>query len=286
MRDLDGKVATITGAASGIGLATVRALGREGMSVVMADANETALQEAAESCAADGLTVRAVTTDVSDANAVRRLADVTYDMFGAVHVLHLNAGIGGGAASLSDEKVAPWQQVLGINLLGVVWGIKAFLPRMKQADQEAVILATSSGAGAEGTAFRSPGYAATKLAVVSVMESLYGALRADHSPVRAAIVFPPLTATGLGGNPANMKFVEQFLQSEGVPATLVEPESVAEMIVDGIKRGRFFIRMGREENKAFFNDSQAPEFFDWNDRVIRGRAEAQLTYGTPDDYLW
>jgi NAD(P)-dependent dehydrogenase (short-subunit alcohol dehydrogenase family) len=286
MKELAGKVTVITGAASGIGLATVRALGREGMKVVMADVNETRLQEAADACLADGLTVHPVATDVSDFNAVRHLADVSYDTFGAVHVLHLNAGVAGGTASLFDEDTSSWHQVLGVNLLGVVWGIKAFLPRMKEANEEAVILATSSGAGAEGTAFRSTAYAATKLAVVSVMESLYGILQADQSPIRAGVVFPPLTATRLSGDPANMKSVEQLLQSQGVPAVLVEPEPVAEMILDGIKRNRFFIRMGTEENKKIFNGSQPPEHFDWNARMIRGRAEAQLADATPDEYLW
>jgi NAD(P)-dependent dehydrogenase (short-subunit alcohol dehydrogenase family) len=286
MKDLDGKVAVITGAAGGIGLATVRALGREGVKVVMADLDEARLREAADACLADGLTVHPVPADVSDFSAVRHLADVSYDTFGAVHVLHLNAGIGAGAANLLDEDTPSWHQVVGVNLLSVVWGIKAFLPRMKQAAQEAVILATSSGAGAEGTSYRSPGYAATKLAVVSVMESLYGSLRDERSPIRVGIAFPPLTATRLSGDPANMKFVEQFLQSQGVPAVVVEPEPVAEMIVDGIKRDRFFIRMGTEENKRIFNGSQPPEYFEWSERVIRGRAQAQLTDGTPDGYLW
>jgi NADP-dependent 3-hydroxy acid dehydrogenase YdfG len=281
MKGLARKVAVVTGAASGIGLATARALGREGMSVVMADVNAEALQEAAAGCTADGLHIWPVATDVSDYAAVRHLADVTYDEFGAVHVLHLNAGIGGAAANLVDEDPEAWRRVLGTNLLGVVWGIKAFLPRMKQANQDSMILATSSGAGAEGTSFGSPGYAA------SVMESLYGNLQAEESPVSAAIVFPPLTATGLAGeDPANMKFVEQYLNSTGVPAVLVEAASVAEMIVDGIKRGRFFIRMGPEENKRFFGNSHPAEFFDWNDRMIQGRSRAQLTDGIPVDYLW
>jgi NAD(P)-dependent dehydrogenase (short-subunit alcohol dehydrogenase family) len=286
MKELAGKVAIITGSASGIGLATVRALGREGMKVVMADVNETLLQEAADACLADGLTVHPVTTDVSDFNAVRHLADVTYDTFGAVHVLHLNAGIASGA-NLFDEDTSSWRRIIDINLLGVVWGIKAFLPRMKQADQEAVILATSSGAGAEGTSFRSTAYAATKLAVVSVMESLYGFLREEQSPIHAGVVFPPLTATRLGGgDPANMKHVEQLLRSQGVPAVLMEPEQVAGLILDGIKRDRFFIRVGAEENKRIFNGSQSQEYFDWNARMIRGRAEAQLADGKPDEYLW
>jgi hypothetical protein len=86
--------------------------------------------------------------------------------------------------------------------------------------------------------------------------------------------------------PANMKGVEEFLQSQGVPTALVEPEPVADMIVDGIKRDRFFIRMGRDEDRRLFDSSQPLEFFEWNERMIRGRAEAQLTEGTPDKYLW
>jgi len=285
MKELAGKVAVITGAASGIGLATVRALGHEGMSVIMADVNEAALKEAADGCTADGLTVRPFATDVSDFTAMQRLADASYDAFGAVHLLHLNAGIGGGV-SLFDAETANWDRIIGVNLLGVVWGIKAFVPRMREVGAEALILATSSGAGAEGNSYRSVGYAATKLAVVSVMESLYGSLAAEKSPVSAAIVFPPLTATSLNGAPANMKFVEQFLQSEGVPAMLVKPEQVASMIVDGIKRGRFFIRMGEEENTRFYEGSHGAEFFAWSERVITGRSRAQLSDGDPHDYLW
>jgi len=133
MKDLDGKVAVITGAAGGIGLATARAFGREGVKVVMVDLDEARLREAADACRAEGLTVHPVPTDVSDFAAVRHLADVTYDTFGAVHVLHLNAGIGTGAANLLDGDTASWEQVVNVNLLSVVWGIKAFLPRMKEA---------------------------------------------------------------------------------------------------------------------------------------------------------
>jgi NAD(P)-dependent dehydrogenase (short-subunit alcohol dehydrogenase family) len=285
MQDLNGKVAVITGAASGIGLAMVRALGAEGAKAVMADVNESALQASAEACREAGLTVLPVLTDVCDFASVKHLADAAYDEFGAVHLLHLNAGIG-GRASLADDDTASWENVIGVNLLGVVWGIKAFLPRMKEAGQEALILATSSGAGAEGTSYRSTGYAATKIAVVSVMESLYGVLRDEQSPVRAGLVFPPLTATGLNGDPANMKFVEQYLQSQGVPTAVVDPEPVAAMIVDGIKRGRFFIRMGAAEDEKFFGGSQPADFFGWNERMIRGRAEAQLADGDPGKYLW
>jgi hypothetical protein len=84
----------------------------------------------------------------------------------------------------------------------------------------------------------------------------------------------------------DMQSVEQYLQSQGVPTALVEPGPVAAMIVDGIKRGRFFIRMGRDDDQQFFGGSQPADFFAWNERMIRGRAEAQLTDGAPGAYLW
>ena len=176
--------------------------------------------------------------------------------------------------------------MVGVNLLGVVWGIKAFIRRMIESGEEGLVLATSSGAGAEGTIYMSAAYAPTKNAVVSIMECLYGQLRDQESQVRVGIVFPPLTATSLSGDPETMKLVESHLQSTGVPAVLVQPDEVAKMIVDGIERGRFFIRTGREENDAFFGGAHSAEFFAWRERMVRGRADAQLSDGTPDHYLW
>jgi short-subunit dehydrogenase len=175
---------------------------------------------------------------------------------------------------------------VGVNFYGVVWGIKAFVPRMVERGEEGVVLATSSGSGTEGTTYSTPGYSATKAAVLSVMECLYGQLRDRGSNVRVGVVFPPLTATNLAGNPENMKAVEAQLKSTGVDVTLVEPEAVAEMILDGIRRGRFFIRAGRAENAAFFDSRITAGFLDWNARVVRARADAQLADGTPDTYIW
>lgn len=286
MDQLDGKVAVVTGAGSGIGLATSRLLAREGVKVVLADIDQSRLDEAVSAARAEGLEVTGVRTDVSSFDSVRTLADAAYDTYGAVHIAHFNAGIAAGA-SLFDDDTAQWEQAVGVNLLSVVWGIKAFVPRMQAGGQEGLVLATSSGAGAEGTSYNSNAYAATKAAVVSVMECLYGQLRDQQSKVEAAIVFPPLTATHLAGEPENMKFIEEFLQSQGVPAALVEPESVGAMVVDGIKRGRFFIRPGAEQSKAFFDGLITDDYLDWNERIIRGRGEAQVAAdGRPDGYLW
>jgi len=285
VRDLDGKVAVITGAGGGIGLATGRLLARQGMRVVLADINEPRLEAAGAACRDDGLDVLTVPTDVSSFASMQRLADAAYGAFGGVHVLHLNAGIGSGA-SLFDDRTDNWEAAVGVNYLGVVWGIKAFVPRMVEAGEEAVVLATSSGAGAEGTAYTTPAYSSTKVAVLSVMECVYGQLRERGSNVRSGVVFPPLTATNLAGTPENMKAVEAQLKASGVDATLVAPEAVAAMVLDGITRSRFFIRAGEAENGAFYGGRISAGFRDWNARVVRARAEAQLSDGGPDAYLW
>jgi NAD(P)-dependent dehydrogenase (short-subunit alcohol dehydrogenase family) len=285
VKDLDGKVAVVTGGGSGIGRATGALLARQGMKVVLADVDAGRLDATVAECRAESLDVMAVTTDVSDFQSMQALAAAAYDVHGAVHLVHLNAGIGGGG-SFFDDVTDDWQRVIGVNLLGVIWGIKAFVPRMLEAGEEGCILATSSGAGAEGTAYNSGSYAATKIAVVSIMESLYGQLRDRGSRLEAALVFPPLTASNLAGDPATMKMVESHMQSQGLPVTMVEPEQVAAMVLDGVRRGRFFIRAGPAESKAFYDGRITEEYFEWSDRVLRGRAEAQLADSTPEAYLW
>jgi NAD(P)-dependent dehydrogenase (short-subunit alcohol dehydrogenase family) len=255
------------------------------MRVVLADMNAERLDARVTEQRAAGGEVIGVVTDVADFASVQALADAAYDAFGAVHVLHLNAGIGGGG-SLFDDVTADWERVLGVNLKGVIWGIKAFVSRMMDGGDEGFVVATSSGAGAEGTSYKTASYAATKMAVVSIMECLHGQLRDKGSCVRAGVVFPPLAATNLGGSPEVMKGVETMLRSEGVPATLVQPEAVAKLVLDGIRRECFFFRVGARENKECFDGAITDEFFDWNERMIRGRAEAVLTDGLPDEYLW
>ncbi len=191
MDTLQGKIAVITGGAGGIGLATGRLLGQQGMNVVLVDVNESRLAEAAELCREESLDVSTFVADVSDYSAVKSVADTIFARHGTVHFLHLNAGIGGGG-SLFDDVTENWERVIGVNLKGVVWGIKAFVPRMVDAGESGYVIATSSGAGAEGTSYQNPSYASTKNAVVSIMECLYGQLRDKSSLVRAGILFPPV----------------------------------------------------------------------------------------------
>jgi NAD(P)-dependent dehydrogenase (short-subunit alcohol dehydrogenase family) len=285
VKDLSEKVAVVTGGGSGIGAATGRLLGELGMRVVLADVDPERLDARVAEQRAVGIDVIGVVTNVADFESVQALADATYDAYGAVHVLHLNAGIGGGG-SLFDDVTADWERVLGVNLKGVIWGIKAFVARMIDGGDEGFIVATSSGAGAEGTSYKTASYAATKLAVVSIMECLHGQLRDKGARLRAGVVFPPLAATNLSGSPEAMKGVEAMLRSGGVPATLVPPEGVAKLVLDGIRRDRFFFRVGARENEQCFAGAISDEFLEWNERMIRGRADAVLADGVPDGYLW
>ncbi|MEB4209772.1 SDR family NAD(P)-dependent oxidoreductase [Mycobacterium sp. 94-17] len=288
MEQFEGRVAVITGAGSGIGLAVSRAFGKAGAKVVMADVIEERLTESAAALTDEGLTVHPVVTDVADFDAVQRLADEAYDRFGEVHVVHLNAGVG-VPAFYSDTPPELWNQIIGVNLFGVVWGILAFLPRMSASDIDAgIIVATSSGAGAEGTNCMTPGYSATKIAVLSLMESLFGTLRDQKSKIRAAVLMPPLTDTKLAGDfPGAMQFVEDLVKNQqGIPTALVGPEPVAQMLLDGIRTNRFFIRVDTQRDKQFFGGSQPVEQFAWAEQMIRGRAEAMLSDGDPSSYAY
>jgi NAD(P)-dependent dehydrogenase (short-subunit alcohol dehydrogenase family) len=285
MEDFRGKVAVVTGGGSGIGRATGRLLAEQGMKVVLADVNQARLDEAVAEDRDASLEVTGVHTDVADFDSMARLAAQAYDLYGAVHVLHLNAGIGGGG-SLFDDVTADWERVIGVNLKGVIWGVKAFVPRMIAGGEDGHVLATSSGAGTDGTAYQTAGYSATKAGVLSVMEALYGQLKERGSNLKVGVVFPPLTASNLAGDRQTMVLVESGLRSRGVPATLVEPEEVAAMVLDGLRRERFFIRAGRQESKAIYSGKITEEYFEWNEPIIRGRAEAQLADGSPDAYIW
>jgi len=286
VKDLDDKVAVITGAGSGIGRATARLFAQSGMRVVLADIDKQALDAAVDGIRSGGHQATGVVTDVADFASMQQLAASAYAEYGVVHIVHLNAGIASGA-SLFDDATEDWDRIVGVNLSGVIWGVKAFIQRMVDSEVDGYVIATSSGAGTEGTTYHTPSYAATKIAVLSIMESLYGQLRDRQSRIRAGVLLPPLAATNLSGSPEIMKQVESLLRSRGVPATLIEPEQVAEVVLDGIKRDRFYFRVGPEESDRFFGGKVSEGgFFEWNERVIRARAEEYLSNGRPDPYLW
>jgi NAD(P)-dependent dehydrogenase (short-subunit alcohol dehydrogenase family) len=166
MKEFTGKVAVITGAASGIGRALADRSVQEGMKAVLADVEAEALANAEASLKATGATVLAVPTDVSQARDVAALAQKTLEVFGAVHLLCNNAGVGMEAA-IWESTLDEWESVMGVNLWGVIHGVRAFVPVMLAQDTECHIVNTASMAGLVS----GPGlgaYKATKHAVVSL----------------------------------------------------------------------------------------------------------------------
>ena len=199
MRELTKRVAVVTGAASGIGLAMAERFAREQMSVVMADIEAGPLQAAADLVRSQGVEVLSSVVDVSSAEAVEALAAESYARFGAVHVLCNNAGVGGGGAQ-ATLSVAEWNWVLGVNLHGVVHGIASFLPRMVAGGEEGHIVNTASMAGHLAFGGMGP-YNASKYAVVGISESLFHELAG--SPIGMSVLCPGRVNTKIGQSGRN-----------------------------------------------------------------------------------
>jgi len=170
MRELAGRAAFVTGGASGIGFALGRRLAEAGMKVMLADIEVDALNAAVESLRDVGPEVRGVTCDVTDPVSVEMAAKASYDAFGNIHVVCNNAGVGGGSG-IDDISLENWRWVLDVNLMGVLHGIRTFLPHIRAHGEGGHIVNTASMAGLNsGMGFSA--YSASKFAVVNMSEGL------------------------------------------------------------------------------------------------------------------
>ena len=261
MEQLSGRVAVVTGGASGIGRAMGERFAVEGMKVVLADVEKGPLDETVQELRSHGHDVHGVATDVSDFASVENLRDETLARYGAVHVLCNNAGVGAGAeGKMWDHTLNDWGWGLSVNLWGVIHGIKAFVPTLIDQDVEGHIVNTTSGNGGIAPLPSTAIYATTKSAVVTASEVLYAQLRAADSKVGASVLFPGpnMLRTGLFGSARNrpdrwtndtprttphttIESFEKRMADAGVQITYTPVEEVAARVVDAIRADRFWI---------------------------------------------
>jgi NAD(P)-dependent dehydrogenase (short-subunit alcohol dehydrogenase family) len=247
MKDFDGKTAIVTGAASGIGLGIARSFARAGMNIVLADIEEAALARARAEIEALGAKAIAIKTDVSDRASVIAAAAAAERAFGKLHVAVSNAGVSMHNQALADISPTDWNWLIGVNLLGVIHGIQAFLPLLLKHGEEAHLVNTASIAGFQvNPDMHSAGYAMTKYGVVALSEGLANELRGTK--IGVSVLCPAAVDTliyrsarnrpkrfGGATERQNELFLKDLL-ARGWP-----PDRIGARVLDAIRAGEFFI---------------------------------------------
>jgi NAD(P)-dependent dehydrogenase (short-subunit alcohol dehydrogenase family) len=266
MQELSGKIAVVTGGASGIGLALARAFTGEGMRVVIADIEDDALGSASDELAAGGGQVDAIRTDVSDPASVEALATAVFERHQACHLLCNNAGVGAPSAKVWMTTPNDWRWVFGVNVMGVVHGIMSFVPRMLASGEAGHIINTSSPDGPISPLPTASVYAASKSAVSTLTECLAAQLIEDGTTLRASIFYPSggLLRTGLWTaertrpvelarerpretEPMTPERLEELAQTAGRELKWQSLDELAQLVVSAIRDERFIIMLDPAE---------------------------------------
>ncbi len=266
VQELRGRVGVVTGGASGIGLALARAFVAEGMRVVIADIEEDALRVARDDLASGGGEVDTFRTDVSDPESVESLARAVYERHGACHVLCNNAGVGAPSAKVWTTTPNDWRWVFGVNVMGVVNGILAFVPRMIASGEPGHVVNTSSPDGPISPLPTASVYAASKSAVSTLTECLAAQLIEEGTSLRASLFYPSggLLKTGLWTSertrpaelarerpretePMTPEALEEMARTAGRELRWQPLDELADLVVAGIREERFVIMLDPDE---------------------------------------
>jgi len=252
VKEFKGKVAVITGGASGLGLAIAHRAAKEGMKLVLADVEQAALTRAEDELKRAGAEVIGVRTDVSKAADVGALAKKTLNTFGKVHLVCNNAGVGGIRLKAWEASVEDWQWVLGVNVWGVIHGVRTFTPIMLAQDEPCHMVNTASVAGLLSPSGMSV-YNVSKHAVVTLSETLYQDLALAQAKLKVSVLCPAFVATGIWNSARNrpselsagIDADEEKRRAEEVRTVLEKGKltaaDVADMVFAAIEAEKFYI---------------------------------------------
>lgn len=257
MENVSGKVAVVTGGASGIGFATAKALAARGAKIMIADIERGALDKAVAQLKSEGATADGVVCDVGDLASVKHLADTTFSRMGGAHIVFNNAGVAVGGP-IAEMKHSDWEWIMRVDLWGPIHGVEAFLPRMIEQRGGGHLLFTASFAGLVPNIGLGP-YCVAKYGVVALAEVLQRELRPHN--IGASVLCPMRVATNignsernrpadLGGPTASPRVEPQGEDNSNMAGRVMPVEEVAAQVVNAIIANRLYILPHEESRKS------------------------------------
>ena len=290
MKEFRGRVAVVTGGASGIGKALAKAFVGQGMKVVIADVEEGALDKATQELSADGGEVIGAIVDVRDPASVNALADKVFDTYGACHILCNNAGVSVANLDLWETEPSDFEWVHGVNVRGIAHGVQAFVPRMIESGEEGFVMNTSSGDGGISPLAQQVVYASSKAAVSIMTECLGAQLIGRGTKLKAAIFYPSggMLNTGIwttrrnrpadlarknappAGSETTFDAFMEGAKKAGFEMPVQDLDELAQFALDGIRNEDFVIMIGRETMEAQLNERAA--------KLARGECPIELQH--------
>ena len=275
MKDFNGKLAVVTGGASGVGFAIGEALAKEGAKVILTDIEQDSLEASTACLTEQSLDVTCKVADVSNSSSMHELAEWCQSEHGPVHLLFNNAGVAPAELlPIWDTKPNDWQWAYGVNVMGVLHGIQAFVPNMLAHGEEARVINTCSGNGAFINLPSTPIYTSSKASVSSISEVLKLQLEQAEANVKVSILFPgPHTVRTklfsaernrpeeLARDPnapdhpiSSVEDMLEMMSSMGIEMETTEPEEVASFCLSMIKEGNYWINPVNEKSEQAFKD--------------------------------